>query len=381
MAGSTDPNVAYWQDYGPFQKVKHALVRLYLGGWFAKLGGWAGRVLYIDTHAGRGRHVSGEPGSPLVALQTLLGHSHRDRLLQQSEFRFLFIERDPENLAALGRELAALGQLPPRIHVETAVDDAFALLSEGIDRLKKQGQKLSPAFVFVDPFGFKVPATLLAQLMSAGRVELFVNVIWRELDMAVQQRPEPGSKPANTLDSVFGGNEWRVVITGLSQDERLDQGAQLLARNVGATWWTYIRMVSGGNATRYMLLHLTNHAAGRDLIKDCLWSVCPDGGFYVRQSDNPDQPMLFEPEPDLGPLKDWVLAKLALSPHRWSELEDAVRPQLWKKSHLNKVVSALRRDKVIVGEGYSGRFSATANPILRLVIPSAPRSATTTRAS
>ncbi len=375
------PIQRYWQDYGPFQQVKHDLIRRYLGGWFAKLGGWAGRVLYVDTHAGRGRHVSGEPGSPLVALQTLLRHSHRDRLLEKSCFRFLFIERDPENLAALRRELAALGQMPEGIHVDTAVEDAFALLSEGINRLTRERKKLAPAFVFVDPYGFKVPAGLLAQLMVAGRVELFVNVIWRELDMAVQQRPEPGSTLANTLDSVFGGNEWRVVIDGRSQDERLDQAARLLAAKVGAGWWTYIRMVSGGNATRYMLLHLTNHDAGRDLIKDCLWRVCPDGGFHVLQSDQPGQPTLFEREPNLGPLKDWIVRKLAQRPHRWRELETAIRPEMWTAGHLNKMVLEMRRAKVIVGEDYAGRFSASANPVLRLRIPNEPARATPTPGS
>lgn len=115
MPGFTDPNPGYWEEYGPFQRVKHDLIRCYLNGWFPKLGTWAGRVLYVDTHAGRGRHVSGEPGSPLIALKTFLEHSYRNELLKKSEFRFLLIERDPANLDELGRELAALGTLPNRV--------------------------------------------------------------------------------------------------------------------------------------------------------------------------------------------------------------------------------------------------------------------------
>jgi hypothetical protein len=48
---------------------------------------------------------------------------------------------------------------------------------------------MAPAFLFVDPYGFKIPAKLLGDLMKAGRVELFINVMWRELDMLIQQRP------------------------------------------------------------------------------------------------------------------------------------------------------------------------------------------------
>ncbi len=51
------------------------------------------------------------------------------------------------------------------------------------------------ALKVIDPYGFKVPGQLLAQLMDVGQqVELFVNVIWRELDMAIQQRKPPGHR-------------------------------------------------------------------------------------------------------------------------------------------------------------------------------------------
>ena len=112
-----DSNPNYWAEYTNLQHVKHALIRRYLGGWFAKLGSWAGRVLYFDTHAGRGTHLTGEYGSPLVALDTLLEHSHRSRLLAKSEFRFTFIERDEENRQQLESELADR-TVPPEVSVQ-----------------------------------------------------------------------------------------------------------------------------------------------------------------------------------------------------------------------------------------------------------------------
>ena len=56
MSGSDspkDPNPRYWDNYGNLQRVKHALVKRYLDGWYPKLGSWSGKVLYVDTHAGR----------------------------------------------------------------------------------------------------------------------------------------------------------------------------------------------------------------------------------------------------------------------------------------------------------------------------------------
>jgi three-Cys-motif partner protein len=115
MTRRSDPNPAYWEQYGPFQHVKHALIRCYLNGWYPKLGTWARRV---HTHAGRGRYESGDPGSPVLALQTLLRHSYREKLLNASEFNFLFIERDPANLAALEAELSQLKPFPARVNVD-----------------------------------------------------------------------------------------------------------------------------------------------------------------------------------------------------------------------------------------------------------------------
>ena len=114
MANGSDPNPAYWESYGSFQNTKHELIRCYLNGWYPKLGYWAGRVLYGETHAGRGKYSTGDPGSPVVALRTLLDHNSRDQLLAKSEFHFLFIERDAENLAQLRSELTTFGALPPR---------------------------------------------------------------------------------------------------------------------------------------------------------------------------------------------------------------------------------------------------------------------------
>ena len=115
-----------------------------------------------------------------------------------------------------------------------------------------------------------------------------------------------------------------------------------------------------------MLLHLTNHDRGRDLIKDCVWRICPDGGYYVQKSDDFSQPMLIQPEPDLRPLRAWLMDRLGVQPYRWIDLEEAIRSELWRTTHLNKMIRQLRREDVIIAEGFSGTFSAKANPLLRL---------------
>ena len=341
-----DPSPEYWQEYGPFQHVKHRLIKHYLDGWLPKLATWAGRVLYVDTHAGRGRHSSGQAGSPLVALDTLLRHPYRDKLLQKSEVRFLFIERDPSNLDLLRDELKRTGDFPNGVRVNTSVGNAYEVLSAIVEDLRERRRDMPPAFIFVDPYGFRVPGALLSQLMSAGRVELFVNVIWRELDMAIRQRQPPGHGLAATLDEIFAGDGWRTI-EGDTPDERMDGVVQLLSDKIGARWHTYIRMSSGGTATRYLLLHLTNHDQGRDLMKECIWRVAPDGGFEVRQRHDLRQPLLITPQPDLTSLEEWLLECLRDRPRTRQELRQELRPTLWLPTHLKDVIEHSLKERAI----------------------------------
>jgi three-Cys-motif partner protein len=361
---SPDQSPEYWDEYSNLQHTKHSLIRHYLDGWFPKLGlGGARRVLYFDTHAGRGRYVSGQLGSPLVALTTLLNHSARDRLLDKCEVRFIFIERDEENLTSLKHELRQFEPLPKHVHVDTAGGDCFQLLEQVISSFEKEST-LAPSFLFCDPYGFSIPGSLLRRLMEFPRVELFVNVIWRELDMAIRQGDKPGM--AERLNSIFDGPAWQTSIASCDHDERAEQCVALFRNLTKTKWATYIRMLGENHATRYFLLHLTNHDAGRDLMKECVWKACPAGGYYVRKTDNPSQQFLIKPEPNLDPLETWVIQRLADRPQRWQSLLEDVRSEVWLPKHVNEVVRALRKLGRVVGEDYQRSFNPSNNPLLRL---------------
>jgi three-Cys-motif partner protein len=369
VASDSNVNLKYWAEYTNLQKTKHDLIRCYLGGWFAKLGSWAGRVLYFVTHAGRGKHLSGELGSPLVALTTLLKHSARERLLQNCKFSFFLIEKDDDNLRHLTNEIADLGELPKGVQVRPLGGDYSLRLQEFLTFLSTRHSRMDPAFIFVDPYGFSLPGSLLRAVMNSGRVELFINVIWRELDMAIAQAKQGSSSAAglaNTLDSVFHGQDWRVRIDSADFDIRANQAVELLAEKLGARWATHIRMLGDNRVTRYLLLHLTNHDDGRDLMKDCMWKVCPDGGFYARKSDDFSQEYLISPTPDLRPLRKKILERLSERPQRWHELTDWLRSEVWRAPHLTTVLRELRDEKKIAAEDFVGRFGPKADPLFRV---------------
>ena len=137
-----DTNPSYWSEYTNLQHVKHALIREYLKGWFPKLGFWSGRIVYLGTHAGRGRHAPGQAGSPVMAIDTLLSHTYRDRILQKSEVMFFLIEHDPENVDLLRAEVVALGKLPARVQVHISCDDCFTQMERILSNLEEKGKKI-----------------------------------------------------------------------------------------------------------------------------------------------------------------------------------------------------------------------------------------------
>jgi hypothetical protein len=198
-------------------------------------------------------------------------------------------------------------------------------------------------------------------------VEVFINVIWRELDMAIAQaRDKIDGGMVEMLNAVFGGEQWRAIAAEPSIDARADQAVDLLRNLYGARWATSIRMLGDNQVTRYVLAHFTNHEAGRDLMKDCMWAVCPDGGFYARRSDNPKQTMLIEIEPNLAPLEEWLTNQLEHDSLRWSALSQRLRNELWRNVHLSQIIRKRRRERAIVASEFIGRFSEKADPLLSL---------------
>ncbi|MEL6350083.1 MAG: three-Cys-motif partner protein TcmP, partial [Myxococcota bacterium] len=125
----------------------------------------------------------------------------------------------------------------------------------------------------------------LQRLMQHPGVELFINVMWRELDMAMRQGPS--SNLAGLLDVVFGTDAWADIAKKHDIELRAELTMNLIRTQVDAKWATYMMMLGDNGRTRYILLHLTNNRHGRDLMKDCLWNAFPDGQFYARRTDDP----------------------------------------------------------------------------------------------
>jgi hypothetical protein len=205
--------------------------------------GWARRVLYVDTHAGRGRYESGDPGSPVLALQTLLRPSYREKLLNASELNFPFIERAPANLAALEAELCQLKPFPARVNVETSEGDAAKTIQDKLDRLDE-------AFLFersIDIETYDRHAEKLREELTLARIDRHSGQL-DELDvegiLAFAERVLPRAADLWVQASLEQRQRFQQLFfpDGIAFD-----GNRFVRTGVTAPAFSYLRPIEGGN--------------------------------------------------------------------------------------------------------------------------------------
>lgn len=202
----------------PHTAAKHEILRRYLEAWFPILGSWQAPVVFLDGFAGPGRYSKGEPGSPVIALRTLLTHHAADRLLTQSKFVFLFCEADPKRCAALRAEVNRLLEehRPPAAVQIQIVKGSFGDTAEQIlATLREQRARLAPTFAFVDPFGISgISMAQIRDLLAFTGCEVMLNLAIKNLVRFVNS-PEFAAH----LPVLFGTDQWRDAVE-LPTDER-----------------------------------------------------------------------------------------------------------------------------------------------------------------
>ena len=349
----------YWAEYDGLQNAKHQLLSKYLDGWFPILGSWSGRVLYVDCHAGRGRHRTGHEGSPILAIRRLLQHRHRPRILASTEVLFVLFEIDRENYEALHAEVQALGPLPDGISVYIEREDYEPALRQIFRDLRERNQQLAPTFAFLDPYGFTLSMDLLNTLLSFPKSELLINFMYRYVDMAMHSPSQ-----ADNLDSLFGCREWRGLVSIKNYGERANQTIALFSRQLQAGFVTHMQMRASNGALKYVLLHATNHRRGRELIKEAMWPVTPDGSFTAFERHDPNQLVLIEPDPDLRPLKDRLWRHFWGRQVRMNDIYDWLLGELYLKKHVHQILRHYRKRAFVEFTDYSGRFGFGKNPLV-----------------
>ena len=354
-----DTNEKYWDDYTGLQHAKHQLMSKYLGGWFPILASSYGQVIYIDCHAGRGSHTTGHKGSPILALQALLTHQSKNNILNGTEIHFVFFETNQQNYDALRKEISALGEIPKNVNIHPFRVDYEEALREIVDDLRQRGQRLAPSFVFVDPYGFKLSMELLNNFLRFRGCELLINLMYRYIDMAIRNPSQ-----ASNMDILFGCHNWRELSSIENPDDRQTKIVALFSHQLQAEFVTHMNMIGDTNGLKYVLLHASNHPKGWKLMKDSMWAISPDGSFSASQRANPEQLVIFEPKPNLEPLKDSLWTVFAGKQLRMEKIYEWLLGELYLEKHVHEVLREYRKREFIKCSDYGTRFAFSNNPLV-----------------
>ncbi len=352
-------NEAYWSNYDGLQNAKHQLLNRYLSGWLPILGSWNGRVLYIDCHAGRGRHNTGDEGSPILALRLLLDHRLRRRILADTEVHYFFFEIDEFNYQELLREIDTLGDLPDNVFIHPYQQDYEAQLRAAIHDLDARGREMAPSFAFIDPFGFSISMNFLDMFLRFQTSEILINFMFRYIDMAIHQNAQVAN-----MDALFGCQDWRGLAEIEDPDRRSQATIALFSHQLSAKYVTHMNMIGENNALKYVLIHASNHARGRELMKDAMWSVVPDGSFRAYERNSPEQLVLIEAEPDLRVFREDIVTTFQGSTAQMETLYEWLLGQVYTRVHLHQALRELRDSGKLGFRGYEGRFAFSKNPTI-----------------
>ncbi|MDR7666253.1 three-Cys-motif partner protein TcmP, partial [Methanosarcina sp. Z-7115] len=168
------PSTKVW-DIEKHTEAKHAILKRYLQAWFPILSSFNDRILYIDGFAGPGEYSNGEPGSPIIALETAIDAARDNKRKTNAEILFLFIEKDKERCEHL-ESLLAGRTLPHNIKYIVECGKFDETLKSSLDQIDIQKKSLAPTFAFIDPFGISdTPFSIIERIVKFKRCEVLIT--------------------------------------------------------------------------------------------------------------------------------------------------------------------------------------------------------------
>lgn len=279
---------------------KHQILKTYLKAWLPimsrqshKLGISETELLFADGFAGPGCYAGGEPGSPILAIKSVLEHSYDFPI----PISLLFIEEHEERHAVLQdivekyRKKIEESRRINSVNVEKG--DCEKVLKEVFEKYEKRDRKIGPAFFFLDQSGFSdVSMQLIQKIMSQPQCEVFSYLNWDHMNRFLKDQTKWAS-----LDKAFGGPEWRPALK-LESNERsvfMLRTYKTALKEKGSTKYVWhFAMCDSNDKLLYWLFFCTNSLKGLEEMKRAMCKADPGGGFRFSDKDDPSQLNLFD---------------------------------------------------------------------------------------
>jgi three-Cys-motif partner protein len=251
----------YWGTPELHTEIKHKILTSYLGGWTYILGRKAKALYYIDTHAGRGKHITGELGSPILAMQAAQEALNK-RPDITLDYYFHNVEANQDNFESLVNEVNAYQSLYPDFHVTNYFGNFQTHTGTILDKIPTD----RASFIFIDPFGYKDPyiPDILPFVANRRYSEVFIIFMSQWIAQYLSDKTK-----AENFDMILSSTEWRNFIGKPDSEMKV---VDLYSRQIrdaaikqeGRNFWVYpIRIKDRIPTATYFLIHLTQDPKGR----------------------------------------------------------------------------------------------------------------------
>ena len=332
------PKTTIWE-LEPHTAAKHEILRRYLQAWVPILSqGRFPLMVFVDGFAGPGRYSKGEEGSPIIAIRAVIDQPRP--IKAQVDFHFIELDRGRADHLAL--EVGALdlpANVRTKVHGVRSFQDAFPEVWTSYEA--RPGRPRPPTFVFIDPFGFKIPFRHVASVFKASSCEVLITFMFEEINRFLGQ----GQQPDN-FDDLFGCRDWRDGVAIELPKERLkflhDLYQTQLKRAAGAQHVRSFAMRNERNTMDYFLFFATNSERGLQKMKEAMWRVDESGTYLFSDATDPHQSTLFTSEPDRALLARLILSRFAGSESTVGDVERFVVCETpFRETHFKKVLQTL----------------------------------------
>lgn len=280
----------------PHTFAKHRILKVYLEAWapilsiyLKKINSRKKYLLFVDGFAGPGIYKDGQDGSPVLALNAVLKHTFN----LPTPIRFVFIEKDKERFHLLSKRIEDMKNIidnSERIYnnVEVIRAECEERINKYIDHCQEKNIRLGPAFFFLDQFGYsQVSMLFIKRLMNNKMCEVFSYFHWDGLNRFLGKE-----EISESVDEVYGGKECREVFQ-LDYKARssfmLERYKIALKEKAGVKYVLSFAMKDKTGKLISWLFFSTNNFKGLIKMKEAMWKVGSEGGFYFSDKDDPSQ--------------------------------------------------------------------------------------------
>lgn len=265
--------------YSEHTKVKHIVFSKYFKTWSSILGTY--HNLYVfDCFAGRGRYVDGSEGSPLKILKILINLKKTQGKPENAYCHF--IEKNKNNHNNLHDEITNFidqHESLDWLKIKTYCDEFSNILD---DIIRDYDNNISPAFFFIDPFGFGgIPLDLIKRILTNPKTEVFITFMTRDVNRFLKSPPHKSS-----IQELFGCEDVQEKLSqepyfGLAREQAiLKLYRNQLHEEAGVKYTFPFQVKADENLhTVYYLIHCTNHPMGCELMKAIMYKSGTEGRF------------------------------------------------------------------------------------------------------